>query len=100
MFLPFHPQTHLPFAKDLARVFDGSFSSPRKDGTEGPNRHVHPRQKGLKMLKTNVPVREESFNRSFKNEDDAAVLEAEGGGNDKEKIPFSSASPKGTGIWL
>ncbi|WP_276674880.1 hypothetical protein [Caldibacillus debilis] len=52
------------------------------------------------MLKTNVPVREESFNRSFKNEDDAAVLEAEGGGNDKEKIPFSSASPKGTGIWL
>jgi len=30
------------------------------------------------MSKTNVPVREESFNRSFKNEDDAAVLEAEG----------------------
>ncbi|MEG6573543.1 hypothetical protein V6C31_03180 [Caldibacillus debilis] len=30
------------------------------------------------MSKTNVPVREESFNGSFKNEDDAAVLEAEG----------------------
>jgi len=77
----------------LVRVFEGSFPSAREEAEE-PNRHVHPRQKGLKMSKTNVPVREESFNRSFKNEDDAAVLEAEGGGNDKEKIPFSSASPK------
>jgi len=48
----------------------------------------------IENVKKKWPVREESFNRSFKNEDDAAVLEAEGGGNDKEKIPFSSASPK------
>ncbi|KYD22619.1 hypothetical protein B4135_1102 [Caldibacillus debilis] len=48
----------------------------------------------IENVKKKWPVREESFNRSFKNEDDAAVLEAEVGGNDKEKIPFSSASPR------